>query len=124
MRVAPERTKRMAPRSMRMEGKAAGKRWTRRRCGSGASSMCWKKSGAPSWTYSVHRSGSFIDSSDPFFGMISSMYGVSSGYVVSSVCRSPRCTDDFSFDLGAAEILQRGERLRGARSDVSHIIHS
>lgn len=65
----------------------------------------WKKSGCASSTYSVHRSGSFMASSDPFFGRISSMYGVSSGYVVSSELRSPRCTDDLSLDFGAVFIL-------------------
>jgi hypothetical protein len=44
-------------------------------------------------------------SREPFLGRISSMWGVSRGYVVSRACRRPRWTDDLSFCFGDAEIL-------------------
>ena len=48
---------------------------------------------------------SLIRSSWDFFGMISSMCGASKGYVSSTFVRIARCTEDLTFDLAPAVIL-------------------
>jgi len=47
----------------------------------------------------------FIASSCSFLGMISSMYGASNGYVVTSCVRMARCTEDLTFDFEPGEML-------------------
>jgi hypothetical protein len=48
----------------------------------------------------------FIASNCSFFGMISSIWGASSGYVCTTCVRIARCTEDFTFDLEPGEMLK------------------
>jgi len=45
------------------------------------------------------RTNIFIKSSCDFLGMMVSICGASSGYVSQTLLRTPRCTEDFSFDF-------------------------
>lgn len=47
----------------------------------------------------------FIASNCSFFGTISSIYGASSGYVVTNCVRSARCTEDLTFDFEPGDRL-------------------
>ena len=87
------------------------------------SSMCCQKRGSFSNAYKDTRSGlgalltinpnricrvsdSLSKSNWDFFGIISSIWAASKGYVSTTLFRIARCTDDFTLDFAPAEILR------------------